>query len=394
MDTIYKAAHFIEGKINESHVKSIKDLKTNLQPGEVISRGYACFAPRQNLVPHVFKLPALLPDEVEIKVQYCSVCHTDLSMIRNEFNMTSYPFVPGHEAIGVITKLGDRVIEEQANKPEDSKLFVGKRVGVGFFKRSCHTCELCQRGEENICVKGEPVLAKDGANGGFSEYLHVDNQWVIPIPEGLSSEIAAPLLCAGITVYAPIKKYCKPGSKVGLIGFGGLGHLFVQFASKLGCEVYVFSKHEEKHSDALKLGGDHFIVYKNTDQLQDLTETLDFLIDTAYADLNWKAFLNILKPDGVLCFVGFPPHSISIPQFDLIFKQKKVVGSNVGPPSMIKEMLEFCDKNNIGAVYEQFSINDVQKVLDSFESGVYYRAVLKIEGEYDKIIEDKEITSG
>jgi len=379
MNPIKQAIHFPGAKINEFSATMAKDLK-DLKPGERVSRGYAAYGAHQNLKPYVFVLPPLKDDEVEIKTICCGCCHTDLSMIKNDLGLSQYPFVPGHEAIGIITEMGPSA------RLANPDLKIGQRVGVGFFKRSCHTCEFCCKGEENICPNGEPVLAKNASNGGWSEYLHVDAAWAIPIPDELPSELAAPLMCAGITVYAPLMHYkIRAGMKVGVIGLGGLGHLFVKMAKVLGCEIYVFSHTEEKETDSKMLGAAHFVRHDNKSEMMPLEEQLDFILNTTYANLDWEKFMNVLKPDGNFCFVGFPPSEIKVAPFSLIYKQRRVVGSNVGSPTWLKEMLEFCVRNNITAESEVFSINECNKVIKNFEpDGYRYRAVFRIENEYDR----------
>jgi len=241
-----------------------------------------------------------------------------------------------------------------------------------------------------LCQKAEPTLAQNGANGGFADYIRVEDAWVFPIPEVIPPEKAASLLCAGVTVYAPLKRYIGLdgiGKKVGILGLGGLGHLFVQMASKIGCEVYVFSHKEEKRDDALrKLGATQFINVSDKAGLKALNEKLDFVVSTYYGDdINWMDFVDVVTANGTICFLGWNKLPIPVTPFGLIYRQRKVVGSNVGNLVDTQEVLEFCATKGIQPVTELYSIHEVQKVREKFDAeGYKYRAILRVYGEFEE----------
>jgi len=264
-------------------------------------------------------------------------------------------------------------------------LKVGDRVGVGFFKRSCHQCEMCYKGSDNLCPNSVPQFGFSGNNGGFADYIRVDSRWAFPIPSNITSDKAAPLLCAGATVFAPLYEWdIQPNMNVAVIGLGGLGHLFVMYAKKLGCEVTVFSTSEDKLTDTHKFGG-KFYNEKETESIKNLEETFDFILNTTYGNLDYALFLSILKPNGVFCQLGFPSKPITIPAFPLIYKQRKFVGSNWASSEVVMKALLFSSKYEILPEIERFSIREVNKVLKNFEkTGFHYRAVLKCEGEFEE----------
>eukprot|EP01027_Heterolobosea_sp_BB2_P015275 GEZU01021877.1.p1 GENE.GEZU01021877.1~~GEZU01021877.1.p1 ORF type:complete len:288 (+),score=78.63 GEZU01021877.1:95-958(+) len=265
-------------------------------PGERKVRGYAVFGPNQPLKEWSYIAKPLGPNDVEIKISYCGVCHTDIAFINNDLNMSSYPFIPGHEIIGTITEVGSDV----------KNLKKGQRVGVGFFRSSCHKCGYCTHGEDNLCKEGEPTFGKDAQNGGFADYIRVDSEWAFPIPESLPSDQAAPLLCAGITVYSPLRRTgVGKGSKVAIMGMGGLGHIFVQMARAMGCEVYVLSTTPQKEEDAKKFGAYQFVDINNAANVKALEETFDLLLSTIYEDWDWNLYFQMVKANGTMCLVGW-----------------------------------------------------------------------------------------
>lgn len=330
--------------------------------------------------------------------------------MRNEIGAAKYPFAPGHEIVGIVTALGpnasgpgiqadgSKIPLKQSNNPalaplnEDlpiRKLKIGDRVGVGWWKRSCHHCEMCRKGRDNLCPGGVPQIAFDGNNGGFSEYLRIDSRWAIPIPDNIPSDKAAPLFCAGVTVFSPLLEYdLPPGTKVALIGFGGLGHIFVKMAAQMGLEVTVISSSADKEADVFKMGAVKFIDENSKEELKGAEEQFDFVVNTSYHNPDWGQFISLVKPNGIFCLLGLPSKGeVNLPVFPLLYKQRKFVTSNNGNTESTMKTLQFCSKYNIMPETELFSIRDVNKVLDNFEQnkGYRYRAVLKVSGEFDNV---------
>eukprot|EP00029_Vermamoeba_vermiformis_P007429 TRINITY_DN3216_c0_g1_i1.p1 TRINITY_DN3216_c0_g1~~TRINITY_DN3216_c0_g1_i1.p1 ORF type:complete len:412 (+),score=76.77 TRINITY_DN3216_c0_g1_i1:13-1248(+) len=408
MHAITSIPQQIVGKINELQNELPK---RDLFPGERIIKGYASFAKGIDLKPWAFISPPLGDYDVEIKITHCGVCHSDLSMIRNELGMTSYPFIPGHEIVGVVHAVGSKVLapgldldgtplklpasfhksNEMLNIGEFRQirpLRVGDRVGAGWLKSSCHLCEQCRSGYDNLCPQSMAQMGQNGACGGYADFIRLDSRWVFRIPDEIPSESVAPLLCAGATVFSPLFEYdIQPNTRLGLLGFGGLGHLFVQMAERLGCEVIVLSTSDDKAGDAAKLGASRFIDISNKLEMATVSERLDFILSTSYVQQDWESLLNCLKPNGVLCLAGIPPKNLNLPVWPLLYKQRKVVGSSGAPSEVIERALAFCAKYYVTAETELFSIKDVNKVLDNFEKnkGYRYRAVLRINGELEDI---------
>jgi uncharacterized zinc-type alcohol dehydrogenase-like protein len=328
---------------------------------------YAVMKAKEELQKFNYNSQPLGPNDVEVKITHCGICHTDIHLIDNDFQMSSFPFVPGHEIVGTISAKGDAV----------KHLELGQRAGVGWQSGSCHTCEWCISGQENLCnVANQPTCV--GKNGGFSEKIMTDGRFAFPIPDKLESENAAPLLCGGITVYSPLKIYnVKPHHKVGVIGIGGLGHLAIQFAAAMGCEVTAFSTSPDKEAEARELGASKFVFSKDKKQMESITGSLDFIISAVTAPLTWKEYTDILRPNGRLNFVGASPGNVDIPIFDLLLNQKSVSGSVIGGRAMIQEMLEFASRHNIKAKTETVPMEKVNSALKKVrDNKARYRMVL------------------
>ncbi|MCX7833354.1 MAG: NAD(P)-dependent alcohol dehydrogenase, partial [Ignavibacteria bacterium] len=295
--------------------------------------GFAAYEKKSELKPYQYEPNELGRKEVLIKITHCGICHSDIHLIDDDWRVSQYPFIPGHEIIGEIVGIGSEV----------ERLKVGQRVGVGWQSGSCLECEWCASGFENLCSK--QVATCVGRNGGFADYVVTDSRFAFPIPEKLTSENAAPLLCGGITVYSPLRRYnVKPKDRVGVIGIGGLGHLAIQFARAMGCEVTAFSTSPDKEKEAIELGAHKFIQSNDEKQMKKLESSLDFIISTVYTKLNWLSYINVLKPNGNLCFVGANFDNLDIPAGVLLLGQKQVSGSVIGGRAIISEMLEFSER--------------------------------------------------
>jgi uncharacterized zinc-type alcohol dehydrogenase-like protein len=330
-------------------------------------QAYAAHGPGLPLEPFEYEpspLP-LEPSQIEIAISHCGVCHSDVHLLNNDWGFTQYPMVPGHEIVGAITQLGAAV----------RSLRDGQRVGVGWESGSCGECEYCRHGEENICLGWKGTCTH--GYGGYASAIRVDSRFAVPIPEGLASELAAPLLCGGITVYAPLAQEVRSAMRVGVLGVGGLGHLALQYARAFGCEVTAFSTSPDKEAEACRLGAHHFINAGDVAAVEKAANSFDFLISTASADLDWGAYLNALKPKGKLCIVGVPKSDMRLPAFPLITGRKSVFGSPVGGPTLIREMLEFSTRNGVRPITELFPMAQVNQALERVrQNQVRYRAVL------------------
>jgi alcohol/geraniol dehydrogenase (NADP+) len=332
--------------------------------GEI--RGYATHAAGAELLTYRYELGALGADEVDIRISHCGVCHSDLHLIDNDWGISKYPFVPGHEIVGTVTAAGSAV---RHLKP-------GDRVGVGWQANSCGHCAWCRSGRENLCPEAQPTCVH--RNGGFAEAVRVSARFAVPIPETLDSENAAPLLCAGITVYTPLRTYnVSPASRVGVIGIGGLGHLALQFATVFGAEVTAFSTSPGKEEEARSFGAHHFCNTRESKGMKALAGSLDLVISTVDAEQDWSAFVAALRPSGVLCLVGAPARPLQVPAAMLVLPAKAIAGSNTGSPLAIAEMLDVAARHGVKAQTERFPMGRVNEAVGKMRKGtVRYRAVL------------------
>lgn len=329
---------------------------------------YAIMAENQSLEKFQYEAKELGDHDVEVSITHCGICYTDVHMIDNDVGMTVYPFVPGHEIIGIVQKLGKHV----------TAINEGDRVGIGWQAKSCHTCEWCLSGEENLCPTAMEGGTYSNPHGGFAESIIVDSRFAFKIPENLASENAGPLMCGGITVYAPLVNYeVTPSMRVGVIGIGGLGHMALQFASAFGCEVTAFSSSPDKAEEARKFGAHHFVNSKDVDQLHKIARSLDMIICTIHAPLDWNNYLITLRPNGKLCFVGLQSEAISIQLAPLLFGQLSVCASIIGGRPAIAEMLEFAARHNISAQTELMPMSQVNEAIAKLkENKARYRMVL------------------
>lgn len=329
-------------------------------------KAWAAKASKQRLEPFEYDPGPLKPDEVEVAVETCGICHSDLSVIDNEWGISSYPVVPGHEVIGRIVALGS----------EARGLRVGQRVGVGWACGSCLHCEQCLSGNQNLCP--ESVATILGHPGGFADRVRTQWPWAIPIPDDLDAKEAGPLLCGGVTVFTPLQVYgVKPTQRVGVVGIGGLGHLAVKFAAAWGCEVTAFTSSEGKTNEAKSFGAHHVVNSRDSNQLATAARTLDLVIVTVPVALDWKAMLATLRPRGRLHFVGAVPEPVPVAAMDLIMAQRDVSGSPNGSPTTSTKMMQFAALHHILPQNEHFPILKVNEALDHLRAGkARYRIVL------------------
>ena len=330
-------------------------------------KAYAADKQGAELKPFEYEVGELASDEVEIKVEYCGICHSDLSMLDNEWGMTQYPFVPGHEVVGTIAAIGSNV----------KTLSLGQRVGLGWYSRSCMTCHSCMSGDHNLCASTESTIV--GRYGGFADKVRAHYAWAVPLPKELNPESAGPLFCGGITVFNPIVQFdIKPTDKVGVIGIGGLGHMALGFLHSWGCEVTAFSSDPSKEKEVKELGANHFINSKDPEALKSVANSFDFIISTVSADLDWSIYISLLKPKGRLHFVGVAPSPVASHVFPLIAGQKSISGSPLGSPATTAKMLDFAARHEIEPVVEIYPFSEVNEAMARLKSGkARYRIILK-----------------
>jgi uncharacterized zinc-type alcohol dehydrogenase-like protein len=328
--------------------------------------GFGVHAAGAQLLAYKYDPGALGANEVEIKISHCGVCHSDVHLIDNDWGISKYPFIPGHEIIGTVVAVGSAVKDRT----------MGERVGVGWQANSCGICEWCRRGEEQLCAKAQPTCV--GRNGGFADKVRVNSRFAVAVPAGLESESAAPLLCAGITVYSPLQNYgVRPSSRVGVIGIGGLGHLGIQFAKAFGAEVTAFSTSKDKEEEAKTLGAHNFVNTRDTGALKKVAGSFDLLLSTVSADQDWQGYIGALRPKGVLCVVGASPSPIQIQGASLLGLDKAVAGSNTGSPGDLAEMLSVAARHGVKAVTEKFAMAKANDAVAKVKKNqVRYRAVL------------------
>jgi uncharacterized zinc-type alcohol dehydrogenase-like protein len=333
----------------------------------MVIKAYAAFEPGRELKPFEYDPGLLLDEDVEIEVEYCGICHSDLSLVMNDWGFSQYPFVPGHEVVGTIAAIGDRV----------TNLHVGQRVGLGWYSRSCMTCEWCMSGDHNLCQTAEAVMM--GRYGGFADRVRAHKGWVIPLPEALDPATSGPLFCGGITVFNPILQFgVKPTDRVGVVGIGGLGHMALRFLHAWGCGVTAFSTSPDKEAEARELGANHFVNSRDPEALKAVANSFDMVLVTVNADLNWEAYIATLRPKGRLHFVGVVPNPISSSILPLIMGQKSLSASPLGSPATITRMLEFAARHGIEPITETFQFSQVNEALERLHSGkARYRVVLK-----------------
>lgn len=316
------------------------------------------------------------PHDVEIEIQYCGVCHSDLHTARNEWHSTVYPCVPGHEIVGKVVSVGNHV----------SKFKVGDIVGVGCMVDSCRECEYCKEGLEQYCEPGmigtyngrDKYLPNTPTFGGYSESIVVDENFVLRIPQNLNLAATAPLLCAGITTYSPLRHWnVGPGKKVGIVGIGGLGHMGIKLAKAMGAHVVAFTTSESKFEEAKRLGADEVVLSKDPEQMAAYRGKLHFILDAVSAQHDINAYLSLLRTDGSLALVGAPEQPLPVAAFSLIPGRKSFSGSMIGGIAETQEMLDFCGEHNITSDIEMINIQQINEAYDRLLKGdVKYRFVI------------------
>ena len=329
-------------------------------------QGLAAHAAGAELLSFKYDPGTLGAQEVEIAISHCGICHSDLHLISNDWGISQYPFIPGHEVIGTVRALGAGV----------KSLSVGQRVGLGWQSNSCGTCEWCVKGMENLCPASEGTCVH--RHGGYADRVRANARFVLPIPDALDSAQAAPLLCGGITVYSPMRTHgINPSSRVGVIGVGGLGHLAIQFARVFGAEVTAFSTSAAKEDEARALGAHNFVNTREIKAVKDVASSLDFIVSTINADQDWSNYILALRPTGTLCFVGVPPSAVALQAFPLIGGMRTVTGSPIGSPARLREMLDVAARHDVKAQVESFPMAKANEAIDKVKKNkVRYRAVL------------------
>lgn len=332
-----------------------------------VFKGYAAFEKGEPLRAFEYDPGELGADQVEVAVESCGICHSDISMIDNEWGMSKYPLVPGHEVIGKVVAKGSQA----------KKISIGQRVGIGWMSGSCLACPQCLSGDQNLCATGEATIVS--RHGGFADHVRCQWAWAIPLPENVAADKAGPLFCGGATVFNPLLQAdIKPTHRAGVIGIGGLGHLALQFLAKWGCEVFAFTSSDSKHAEAKSLGAHQVINSRDSEQMKKIAGSLDFIISTVNAPLDWDAIIAALAPKGRLHFVGAVLDPVPVQVMSLIAQQRVISGSPVGSPTTIATMLEFCGRHDIQPITENFPMSAVNDALEHLRSGkARYRIVLQ-----------------
>ncbi|WP_407342003.1 NAD(P)-dependent alcohol dehydrogenase [Pengzhenrongella phosphoraccumulans] len=335
---------------------------------------YAATSATAPLTPTTIERRDVGPHDVLIDIKYAGICHSDIHTARGEWGPVAYPLVTGHEIAGIVAQIGSDVTKHK----------VGDRVGVGCMVDSCGECRYCLAGEEQFCVKGNigtyAVVGKDGlvTQGGYSTHVVVTEGFVLRIPDGLDLDVAAPLLCAGITTYSPLNRWgAGPGRKVAVVGLGGLGHMGVQIAHAMGAEVTVLSQSLKKHEDGLRLGADHYYATSDPETFEKLAGSFDLVLNTVSARIDVDAYLSLLAVDGALVNVGAPPEPLSLNVFSLIGGRRSYAGSLIGGIRETQEMLDFCAEHHVGAEIEVIRADQINEAYERvLASDVRYRFVI------------------
>jgi uncharacterized zinc-type alcohol dehydrogenase-like protein len=315
--------------------------------------GFAAHAAGAELLPFRYDPGELGVQEVEIGITHCGICHSDLHLISNDWGLSQFPFIPGHEIVGTVTAVGSQV----------RTLKAGQRVGLGWQSNSCGECEWCTRGLENLCAQSESTCVH--RHGGYATRVRANSRFVVRVPDALPSEQAAPLLCAGITVYNPMRDHCiNPSSRVGVVGIGGLGHLAIQFARTFGAEVTAFSTSAAKEDEARALGAHHFVNTRESKAMKEVAGTQDFILNSANADQDWGVYVQTLSP-------------VSLHAFPLISGIRSVTGSPIGSPHRLREMFDVAARHGVKAMTESFAMAKANEAIEKVKKNkVRYRAVL------------------
>lgn len=339
------------------------------------TKGYAVKSPKAPLEPFDFERRELLDQDVALDIYYAGICHSDIHQAREEWGPAIFPMVPGHEIVGRVTAVGSAV----------TKFKVGELIGVGVFVDSCRNCDSCKKGLEQYCVEGMTgtynTYERDGktvAMGGYSNRFVINQDYAVHIPENLDLSGVAPLMCAGITLYSPLRNWqAGPGKKVGIIGLGGLGHMGVKFAVALGADTTAFSHSPNKENDAKKMGAHHFVSTKDAQNLKNLEKQYDLLLNTVSADIDLEPYLQMLKLDGTLVVIGLPGKPYAINAGTLLGQRRSLSGSMIGGIAQLQEMLNFCGEKSITSDVEVIYADYINTAYDrTVASDVKYRFVI------------------
>jgi uncharacterized zinc-type alcohol dehydrogenase-like protein len=328
-------------------------------------KAWVAKAAKQPMVLEVLNPGPLSAEDVEVAVEHCGLCHSDLSVWMNEWGISQFPAVLGHEVVGRVTAIG-------ANT---KGITVGQRVGVGWFSGSDMHCRQCLSGNQHLCPQAQATII--GHRGGFASHVRAHWAWTLPLPEKLNFADAGPLLCGGITVFSPLMMHARPTDRVGIIGIGGLGHMAVKFAAAYGCDVTAFTSSESKFDEAKGFGANHVVSSKDSAAIKKLAGGFDLLISTVNVPLDWDGLINTLAPNGRLHVVGAVTEPIPVPAFSLILRQRSVSGSPTGSPVAIETMLDFAARHNVAPQTEHFPMSRINDAFARLESGkARYRIVL------------------
>jgi uncharacterized zinc-type alcohol dehydrogenase-like protein len=353
-------------KQKQSAYTSGAPLRTSSKMGDAMNyTAWVAKAANQPIVRETVDSGPLGVEEVEVAVDHCGLCHSDVSVLNNEWGISQYPAILGHEVIGRITAVG----------PYAKGLAVGQRVGVGWNSGSCMHCHQCMSGSHHLCPQVQATIV--GHRGGFASHIRAHWAWAIPMPEKLNFAEAGPLLCGGITVFSPLEMYAKPTDRVGIIGIGGLGHMAVKFAHAYGCDVTAFTSSESKFDEAKGFGAHHVVSSRDSAAIKKLAGSFDLLISTVNVKLDWDAMIGALAPNGRLHLVGVVPEPIQVSAFSLIAQQRSVSGSPSGSPVATETMLDFASRHAIAPQNEHFPMSKINEAFARLESGkARYRIVL------------------
>ncbi|NIZ90468.1 NAD(P)-dependent alcohol dehydrogenase [Kineococcus rubinsiae] len=335
---------------------------------------YGATSATEPLAPMTVERRDLGPHDVLIDIKFAGICHSDIHTARGEWGLPNYPVVPGHEIAGVVAEVGSEV----------TKHAVGDHVGVGCMVDSCGECANCQQGEEQYCLKGNigtyNAVGKDGqpTQGGYSTHVVVTEDFVLRIPEALGLDVAAPLLCAGVTLFSPLNHWgAGPGKRVAIVGLGGLGHMGVKIAHAMGAEVTVLSQSLKKQEDGLRLGADHYYATSDPDVFQQLAGSFDLIVNTVSANIDLDAYLGLLAVNGTLVEVGAPEKPMTVAAFSLIPNRRSLAGSMIGGIAETQQMLDFCAEHGLGAEIEVISADQINEAYERVvASDVRYRFVI------------------
>jgi len=329
-------------------------------------KAYAANQPGGELKPFEYDPGPLGANQVEIDVEHCGICHSDLSMLNNDWTISAYPFVPGHEVVGTVGKIGATV----------THLAVGQRVGLGWHAGYCMTCSQCLGGDQHLCATAEGTIV--GRHGGFADKVRADAISAIPLPDGVNAKTAGPLFCGGITVFSPLLRFdVKPTDRVAVIGIGGLGHMALKFLNAWGCEVTAFTTTDAKRDEALRMGAHDTLNSRDANQLEAAAGRFDMVLSTVNVKLDWNAYIATLAPNGNLHFAGVTLDPVDLAVMPMIAGQKSATASPTGSPKVISQMLDFCARHRIEPVTEHFAFDRVNEAMEHLKSGdARYRVVL------------------